>query len=261
MSSPPRTRSASKHEDIDDLSQKFEELKLGIISELKSEISTEINKLISSQQELINKLSFSVVQHESTIAVLQNSVEQLKKENESLKSSATKFGNEINKINQYSRRQSLRIQGIEIQKENEREEPETLVNMVQKMMLDVGMDDAPIHIIDRAHRIGPVYERFGDKKKCQTVLVKFTNFSYRTRFYRKRSKLDKKYKVRIDLTKENYGLFKEAITIINSKSLSKKVNDVYVFVDINCRIKIVDTSREEEQFVESIDDVKNFLAY
>ena len=63
------------------------------------------------------------------------------------------------------------------------------------------------------------------------------------------------------MTQENYGLFKEAITIINSKSLSKKVNDVYVFVDINCRIKIVDTSREEEQFVESIDDVKKFLAY
>ena len=41
----------------------------------------------------------------------------------------------------------------------------------------------------------------------------------------------------------------------------EKKDDVYVFADINCGIKIVDSSREEEQFVESIDDVKNFLAH
>ena len=206
MSSPPRTRSSSRSDNTDELIQKFEELKLSIIFELKSEISSEINKLISSQQELINKLSISVVQHESTIAVLQNNVEQLKKENESLKSSSTKLDQKIINIEQYQRRQSLRIQGIEICKANEREEPDDLVKMFQTMMLNVGMDDAPIHVIDRAHRIGPIYERFGDKKKCQTVIVKFTNFSYRTKFYRKRSKLDKKYKLRIELMKENFNV-------------------------------------------------------
>jgi len=48
---------------------------------------------------------------------------------------------------------------------------------------------------------------------------------------------------------------------IYDDSLTKEVDDVYVFADINCRIKIVDSSREEEQYVESIDDVKNFLAH
>ena len=112
-------------------------------------------------------------------------------------------------------------------------------------MVEVGVK-APIHVIDRAHRIGPVYDRLGDNKKCRSIIVKFNNFGFRTAFYRK-----------IDLTKENYKFFKDAINFIKNK---KGNNGVYVFVDVNCRIKIVDTTRDEEAFVFCMDDVKNFLA-
>ena len=257
MNTPPRTRSASKPDDIIvEISKKIEELKI----EVKAEIASEINKLIDSQQELITKLNNTVIQQESTIAVLQKSVEKLKKDNENLRASASNLDKKINSLEQYGQRQSIRIHGIEVPGKNERDTPDQLIKNVHKMMSDVGVN-APIHVIDRAHRIGPRYERYGDKKMCQAVIVKFNNFSIRTDFYRKRRKLDKKYKLRIDLTKENYSLLKDAMQCIYDDSLTKEVDDVYVFADINCRIKIVDSSREEEQFVESIDDVKNFLAH
>jgi len=124
------------------------------------------------------------------------------------------------------------------------------------MMVEVDVK-APIHVIDRAHRIGPVYDRLGENKKCRSIIVKFNNFGFRTAFYRKRKQLKNDARIRIDLTKENYKFFKDAINFINNK---KGNNGVYVFIDVNCRIKIVDTTRDEEAFVFCMDDVKNFLA-
>ena len=79
LNSLPRKRSTSKPVDIiTEIYKKIEELKI----EVKAEIASEINKLIDSQQELITKLNNTVIQQESTIAVLQKSVEKLKKDNE-----------------------------------------------------------------------------------------------------------------------------------------------------------------------------------
>jgi len=248
---PPRTRSSSKLE-LDQLNDKFEEIKLSIISELKFEIAAEIQKLITSQQQLIGTLHSKVVEHESTIAVLQANVTALKTENSNLKVNFHNMGAEINQMEQYQRRQTLRIDGIEFQG---KEDPETLVKAVHKMMVGVG-SDAPIPMVDRAHRIGPVYERASDKKKCKAIMVKFCSFRYRTELYRKRKQLDKNVRVRIDLTKANYKVYKEACNFI----YEKKCQNVYVFIDINCRIKIVDSARDEESFVSCIEDAKLFLA-
>ena len=79
---PPRTRSPSKSEDnIDQLTSLIEGMKTSLVSELKREIAKEVEKLVSFQKQLIEKLHSTVIENESTISVLKASVNALKTEN------------------------------------------------------------------------------------------------------------------------------------------------------------------------------------
>ena len=218
------------------------------MKELKDNILTEIKSYVSTQCETIKKLIDNVEKHESTIAILQTSDENLKIENSNLK---MKLENDINQIEQYSRRQTLRLDGVAVS--NNFESPENLVSLVHGYMKEVGINNSDM-VIDRAHRIGPVYED-ENKVKYRSIIVKFTNFRIRTQFYRSRQKLKDKIKIRIDFTKRNYVL-KKSIDLI----YASEKKDVYVFADINCRIKIVDIGSKEESFINSIDDAKYFLS-
>ena len=66
-----------------------------------------------------------------------------------------------------------------------------------------------------------------------------------------------KDKIKIcNLTKRNYNVLKKSIDLI----YESEKKDVYVFADINCRLKIVDIGSKEESFINSIDDAKYFLS-
>ena len=58
----------------------------------------------------------------------------------------------------------------------------------------------PENVLDRAHRIGPIYTDRGSRKKCKSIIVRFTTFRQRILFYRVRKNL-KTAKVKLDLTK------------------------------------------------------------
>ena len=154
----------------------------------------------------------------------------------------------------YSRRQCLRIEGIPVK---EYEKNASVMQTVQSCFNEAGLT-IPNDVVDRAHRVGPVYKN-KDDSNCQTIIVKFNNFRYRTDFYRKRNSLKGK-RVRIDLTKKRYDLLKRSMNFINDGSLTKKLQSVYVFADINCRLKIVDTESETECFIDSFEDVENFIS-
>ena len=64
-------------------------------------------------------------------------------------------------------------------------------------------------------------------------MVCFVSFKHRTLFNRKRATL-KNLRVKIDLTKRRYEVFKKAIlALVNGN------NDVdYVFTGVNCRLKV-----------------------
>ena len=123
-----------------------------LVKELKDSIFSEIKRYISTQCETIKKLIDNVEKHESTIAVLHKLVENLKNENSNLK---MKLENDINQIEQYSRRQTLRIDGVEVS--DNFESPENVVSLVHGYMKEVGINNSDM-VIDRAHRIGPVYK-------------------------------------------------------------------------------------------------------
>ena len=94
--------------------------------------------------------------------------------------------------------------------------------------------DIPEVVIDRAHRIGKGYVEKNSKKLCKSIIVRFSTFRHRTKFYRSRSKLKNNVKVKLDLTKSRYTIFTKAI------ETAKQSNVVdCVMVDINCRLKVV----------------------
>ena len=85
-------------------------------------------------------------------------------------------------------------------------------------------------------------------KTDDTVIVRFTTFHHRNMFYRKRKELKKGVKVHIDLTKAKLDLLIKA-----SKYVKNLYNVDFVYVDINCRLKI-HFSNKNESFFDSIDD-------
>ena len=207
------------------------------------------------------------MQLESTIAVLQNSVSKLTSENEALKrrieteakenvDAKINLENELNLLQQYSRRQCLRVDGVKVS--DDIETSEDVVKIVHDFMKDVGIKRSDM-VIDRVHRIGLSYMN-EDNEKVGSIIVNFTNFRVRILFYDKRKNLDRQIKVRIDLTKRNYDLLKKTRDLIKARVNPKYMKNIFAFADINCCIKIVDDSSKEKAFINSIEDADLFLS-
>ena len=84
------------------------------------------------------------------------------------------------------------------------------------------------NVLDRAHRIGPIYTDRISQKKCKTIIVRLTTFRQRTLFYRARKNL-KNAKVKLDLTKSKFDLLKRANNHV------KEIRTISFFI---CRCKL-----------------------
>ena len=127
---------------------------------------------------------------------------------------------------QYSRRVSLRIQGIPLPSTGSKEDCVKKVNDVfQKLDCGVTIDS-----IDRAHRIGPKIKSDDGSPPKQQMIVKFTSFRDRTKVYRARKKSDD-VKIRLDLTKKRIALLNKASEIAKQYPCVQ-----FVFTDVNCNL-------------------------
>ena len=126
---------------------------------------------------------------------------------------------------QYSRRTSLRVNGIPY------DQNETAENCLQKVKTEIAKLGVNIENceFDRAHRIGVSKE--GEHKERQ-MIVKFTTFRARTEVYRNR-KREGKIRFYIDQTKRRFTLKRMAMDYVKSKP---EVD--FVFVDVNCNLCI-----------------------
>ena len=69
------------------------------------------------------------------------------------------------------------------------------------MFVRVGIEDIEQNI-DRAHRIRKSYHhKKSKKKKCKSIVVKFSSFRYRTKAYRQKKNLNDGVTAHVDLTK------------------------------------------------------------
>ena len=155
-------------------------------------------------------------------------------------------------MGQYSRRQCLRIEGIV---KTRKEKVEDVTNLVKDCFAEVDVD-IPDTVLDRAHRIGPVYKDESDQN-IQGIIVKFNNFRYRSMFYKNRKKLKGGKRVRIDLTSNRYNLLKKTNALIKRMKME---NTVYTFADVNCRLKVVNKENGEGAFFDNLEEVDLFLS-
>ena len=94
--------------------------------------------------------------------------------------------------------------------------------------------DIPDVVIDRAHRIGKVYNDKKTNVPCKTIIVGFTTFRHRTIFYLSRANLKNNVKLKLDLTKNRYRIFTKA-----NKTVKSYGNVNYVMININCPLKVL----------------------
>ena len=142
---------------------------------MKSEFE-EMKQIITEQRDTIMRMNDKLIQNESTIIVLQNSVSKLKENNELLKA---KLENDIDQLESYSRRQCLRINGVEVVDGDE--SSEAVVEIVKTFLQEAEVT-APDNVIDRAHRIGRSFTVNG--MKYRSIIVKFNNLRTRALFYK-----------------------------------------------------------------------------
>ena len=189
------------------------------LNKLILEIKTDLqNKATSSKlDELLLEIRAKDVKIEileSQVAVLQNTVKLL---------SAKCDGNE-----QYSRRVSLRINNIPLPANDEDEIVDDVLVKVRNLFdeAEVNMSD---NCIDRVHRVGKLIVG-DDGARKQQLIVKFTTWRHRTRFYRSRKKLSAA-KIYLDLTQAKFKL----LTSSQEKVRGNTVVD-FVFANVNCAL-------------------------
>ena len=130
---------------------------------------------------------------------------------------------------QYSRRTSLRINGIPCHgKESAEESLRKVKEEIAK--LGVKIEDSQF---DRAHRVGYATDREGKPVKDRQMIVKFATFRARTLVYRNRKKDRGKVRFYIDQTKKRFELRKTAVEYVKDKPSVD-----FAFVDINCKLCI-----------------------
>jgi hypothetical protein len=191
-------------------------------------LRTSILDMISSRDKKIEVL-------ESKVSILENSIGLLAKR--------------ANDQEQYSRRTCLRIEGIDDKdSQNEIKCIQKIKEVIKEAKLDI-----PAGAVDRAHRNG-VY--FQNKIKKNAVIVKFNTFYARTILYKARKSF-KDLKIRLDLTRENYSLLREAQRAIKEKT--KLDENVFAFADTNCRLMI---KLRDDKFVHfnSTDDLEDIIS-
>ena len=151
-----------------------------IASDLRDMMLPE-NKIVvkDSVTEAIQSLKDNIQELRNNISDIQTENELLKKENKDLESRMVAVEQENDGLEQYSRRNSLRISGYPEDKDEHTDQ-----------VVDIASND-----IDRSHRVGKFDDRPGSGKgpgaKCRTrdITVTFTTYNARDKIYQERKAL------------------------------------------------------------------------
>ena len=150
-------------------------------------------------------------------------------------------------LQQYVIRPHVRIFGVPV---SENERSENVERCVKDIISQTGMD-IPHESIDRAHRVGKPKVKEGIT--TQPIIVRFSTFRDRTKFYKKRKDIPNKYGVVLDLTRERLAILKEARRMIENVDGIK-----FVYTDINCNLRAF-TSGNKHVLFKSIGDLQGII--
>ena len=114
--------------------------------------------------------------------------------------------------------------------------------------------EIPEFVLDRAHHIGLTYTDNNSAKKMQSIIVRFTTSKHRTLLYENHKNIKSGARIRLDLTKDRYNLL-----VSDRKGGNNCPKVYYVYVDINCRLK-VKLADESHKFFESMEELNGILS-
>lgn len=149
-----------------------------IASLMKDSFAPQINQMIidSFEQQVTNLVS-SIV--EGVLAGLKLQVASLEKENQDLKTRVLKLEEAVDSAEQYSRRNCLRITGI--QETDSEVTDDIVISLARSIDVELSLQD-----IDRSHRLGRPEPGDINTRKPRDIIVKFATYRMRAKFYKAR---------------------------------------------------------------------------
>ena len=128
---------------------KFSELKLNILAELKQQLKAEVEEAFKNELKTVSVLQIDV-------KICQNQVKEMQQANEELE--------------QYGRRLCIRIDGVPTV---DNETSNEVLDKVKCLIKENSYDISDV-VIGRAHRIGKGYNNKKTNAPCKSSIVRFT---------------------------------------------------------------------------------------
>ena len=177
------------------------------------------NEKISKLEKRISTLDGELIQTKARFSVRDHVIEALR--------------GEIYRLQQYTRRYSVTVSGIDKEKD---EDPEVLRAKVLKLITDVNSTTQD-NDIDKFHRNGKLFNG-----KEQDIIVRFKSHSAKEAFYKARKNLfpsRKEVKIRPSLSIYHINLLRDAKSVVDEFSLNEEiVNPVdFVFANVHGQVQ------------------------
>lgn len=147
---------------------------------------------------------------------------------------------ELDRLDQYSRRSNLIIRNVFLP---EKETNEEITNKITKVInKDMNLPEAAKDI-DKLHRVGKIKTANGGKKK-QDVIVRFRSHASRYAVYGEKHKL-RNYKIGSNLTKRRGSLLYDASQLTDSIDA---INFVYADIHGNLKVRLINEYKGKHVF-------------
>ena len=182
----------------------------------KRELTLEtISDILEAQQLQITSQASILEKQATTIELLNQEIKSLKHDSQMIHAAnmvkdyvIKSLQGEVNRLQQYTRRYSVVISGID--KPRGREDMNDLKKKVESIVTNIDCD-TKVEDIDKLHRNGPA------RGKDQEVIVRFKSHSAKEALYKNRSNLnDRRIKIKPSLSPHNKSLLRDARDLVDS---------------------------------------------
>lgn len=200
----------------------------------------ELKKQIEALQQKVNKLFNKNKTLEERVDVLDNTKRKLTDKVEALESKVAicevvnfNLSNEVDRLDQYTRRSNIIIKNIKLPDDPKQETNEDVKKIVKKAIKDdLKLPDTILEDVDKFHRNGIIKQNGGIK--TQNVIVRFKSHSSRYACLLKKRDL-KSNKIAPNLTRKRGQLLFNTTKIIKDKMLSQIE---FVFANIHGDLQV-----------------------
>lgn len=198
----------------------------------------QLQEIVEKQEDIINKLNEDATaknekmkELEKKIYLLEGKIDKNTSLNFVRERVTDELKSQLTDLQQYTRRYSVVIAGVEKQN-NESEEV--------KKVLKEAKSVTTFNDVDKFHRVGPV------KNNKQDVIVRFKSHTAKENFYKNRKNVNKNVKIKPSLAPGRKELLNDAVNFLAEyENSSLKNQPHFVFADMHGNLKLKMTHRVE----------------